>query len=103
MASSEMRGNDAGRAVEADSARYADQASVELSAAQASEPEQPGSRRLAGYRSDQAERSRLIKDAREAEFPIALRGYERSAVDRYVTQVTRLIAELELTSSPSRP
>lgn len=101
MTSSEMRGNDPARAVEADIARYADQASVELSAAQASEgPEQPGSRRLAAYRSNQADRSRMIKDARETEFPIALRGYERTAVDRYVTEVTRLIAELELTSSP---
>jgi hypothetical protein len=101
MASSEMHGNDAGRAVEADIARYKDQASVELSAAQASEaPESPTSRRLAGYRSNQADRSRMIKEARETEFPIALRGYERMAVDHYVTEVTRLIAELELTSSP---
>ena len=101
MASSEMHGNDAGRAVEADIERYKDQAAVELSAAQASEgPESPGSRRLAGYRSNQVDRSRMIKEARETEFPIALRGYERTAVDHYVTEVTRLIAELELTSSP---
>jgi cell division septum initiation protein DivIVA len=101
MAGSEVHGNDAGRAVEADIARYADQASVELSAAQASEGhEQPGPRRLGGYRTGQADRSRLIKEARETEFPIALRGYERTAVDRYVTEVNRLIAELEMTSSP---
>src|SRR5437763_4077916 len=101
MASSEMHGNDASRAVEADIARYADKASVELSAAQASEgSEQTVSRRLGGYRSNQAGRSRMIKEARETEFPIALRGYDRTAVDRYVTEVTRLIAELELTSSP---
>src|SRR5437764_14987684 len=101
MEGSEMRGNDAGRAVEADIARYADQAAVELSAAQASEgPEQPGSRRLGGYRAHQVDRSRLIKEARETEFPMALRGYERTAVDRDVTDVNRLIAELEMTSSP---
>jgi cell division septum initiation protein DivIVA len=101
MAGSDMHGTDTGRAVEADIARYKDQASVELSAAQASEAsDQAGSRRLAGYRSGQADRSRLIKQARETEFPIALRGYERTAVDRYVTQVNRLIAELEMTSSP---
>jgi DivIVA domain-containing protein len=101
MAGSEMRGTDAGRAVEADIERYKDQASVELSAAQAREgTEQPGSRRLAGYRSSQADRTRMIKDARETEFPVALRGYDRAAVDRYVTEVTRLIAELELTASP---
>ena len=101
MASSEMRGNDVGRAVEADIARYTDQASIELSAAQASETaEQAESRRIGGYWSSQTDRSRMIKAARETEFPIGLRGYERSAVDRYVTEVTRLIAELELTSSP---
>jgi cell division septum initiation protein DivIVA len=101
MAGSEKHGDDLGRAVEADIARYSDRASVELSAAGAREgPEQPGSRRLAAYRSGQADRSRLIKEAREPEFPTALRGYERTAVDRYVTQVTRLLAELELTSSP---
>src|ERR687884_1803013 len=101
MAGSEVHGNDAGRAVESDIARYADRASVELSAAQASEAgsEAQPSRRLGGYRS-QADRSRLIKEARETEFPIALRGYERTAVDRYVTEVNRLIAELEMTSSP---
>lgn len=101
MASSEVRGNDVGRAVEADIARYTDQASIELSAAQASEtPEQAESRHIGGYWSSQIDRSRMIKAARETEFPIALRGYDRSAVDRYVTEVTRLIAELELTSSP---
>ncbi|HZO78789.1 MAG TPA: hypothetical protein VFB39_12165, partial [Solirubrobacteraceae bacterium] len=77
------------------------QASIELSAAQASETaEQAESRRIGGYWSSQTDRSRMIKAARETEFPIGLRGYERSAVDRYVTEVTRLIAELELTSSP---
>lgn len=101
MAGSEVHGNDAGRAVESDIARYADRASVQLSAAQASEAGSEGqmSRRLGGYRSH-ADRSRLIKEARETEFPIALRGYERAAVDRYVTEVNRLIAELEMTSSP---
>lgn len=103
MAGSEMQGNDGGRAVEDEVARYADQASVELSAAQAGEggSERPWVRRLGGYRtSNQADRARLIKQAREMEFPIALRGYDRTAVDRYVTEVNRLIAELEMTSSP---
>jgi cell division septum initiation protein DivIVA len=101
MAGSEKHGDESGRAAEADIARYKDRASVELSAAGAREgPEQPGSRRLTAYRSGQADRSRLIKEARDPEFRVALRGYERTAVDRYVTQVTRLLAELELTSSP---
>lgn len=34
------------------------------------------------------------------EFPIALRGYEREAVDEYVRLVTRLVAELHATRSP---
>lgn len=101
MASSDTRRNDAARAVEADIARYADQASVELSAAQANEgPKRPGSRRRGGYPVNQADRSRLIKQARQTVFPTALRGYERTAVDRYVTEVNRLIAELEMTASP---
>ena len=37
---------------------------------------------------------------REVDFPIALRGYDRAAVDRYVQQVNRLIAEVELSASP---
>jgi cell division septum initiation protein DivIVA len=47
-----------------------------------------------------AERDRIVKQAREASFPIGLRGYDRTAVDRYVERVTRLITELEMSSSP---
>ncbi len=36
----------------------------------------------------------------EAEFPSALRGYDRHAVDDYVDQMTRLVAELHATRSP---
>ena len=35
-----------------------------------------------------------------AEFPSALRGYERLAVDEYVQQTRRLVAELQATRSP---
>jgi DivIVA domain-containing protein len=102
MADSEMRGNDPGRAVEADIARYKDQASVELSAAQASETRtaQSAPRRLGGHRINHADRARLISQARDIRFPTAMRGYERTAVDRYVKDVNRLIAELEMTASP---
>jgi uncharacterized protein YoxC len=101
MAGSEMRGSDSGRSVEADIARYADQASVELSAAQASETEGEPKRARRSYGTvSAADRSRLIKEARETDFPIALRGYERNAVDRYVVEVSRLITELEMTASP---
>jgi cell division septum initiation protein DivIVA len=46
------------------------------------------------------ERERLIKQTRGTEFPVALRGYDRAAVDRYVEHVNRLLAELEISSSP---
>jgi cell division septum initiation protein DivIVA len=36
----------------------------------------------------------------EADFPHALRGYDRLAVDEYVQQTRRLIAELQATRSP---
>ena len=34
------------------------------------------------------------------DFPLALRGYDRAAVDRYVEEVNQAIAELEISSSP---
>jgi DivIVA domain-containing protein len=51
-------------------------------------------------RIDAAETGRLLDDARRIEFPTALRGYERDAVDRYVQRVNQLIAELEISASP---
>jgi DivIVA domain-containing protein len=36
----------------------------------------------------------------EAEFPTAMRGYDRHAVDDYVEQIARLVAELHATRSP---
>jgi cell division septum initiation protein DivIVA len=57
-------------------------------------------RRLPSSRVSSAERERLLDDARDVDFPIALRGYERAAVDRHVEQLNRLIAELEMSSSP---
>ncbi len=36
----------------------------------------------------------------EAEFPTAMRGYDRHAVDDYVAQVSELVAELHATRSP---
>jgi uncharacterized protein with HEPN domain len=35
-----------------------------------------------------------------ADFPVALRGYDRVAVDAYVKQTSRLVAELQATRSP---
>jgi DivIVA domain-containing protein len=39
-------------------------------------------------------------ELRDVSFPAAVRGYDRRAVDRYVQRVNRLIAELEVSSSP---
>src|SRR5689334_5748856 len=62
--------------------------------------EQHGTRRLPSSIVSAPERERLIKQARDTEFPIGLRGYDRAAVDRYVEHVNRLLAELEISSSP---
>ena len=35
-----------------------------------------------------------------ADFPVALRGYDRVAVDAYVKQTSQLVAELQATRSP---
>jgi cell division septum initiation protein DivIVA len=66
-------------------------------------PPRESERRLRRVRSSPLsgpERDRMIADMRRIEFPIGLRGYERTAVDRYVEQVNRLLAELEISSSP---
>ena len=63
------------------------------------EPDRPASR-FQSNRLSPAEREKSIKDAREVRFPVALRGYERTTVDHYVREVNRVIAELEISSSP---
>ena len=60
----------------------------------------PPTRRFQRSRMSPGEQRRLQEDVREVDFPIALRGYDRDAVDRYVKEANRLIAELELSSSP---
>jgi DivIVA domain-containing protein len=40
------------------------------------------------------------KEIRNVSFPGSVRGYDRSAVDAYVTRVNRVIAELQVSSSP---
>lgn len=47
-----------------------------------------------------SEHRRVPAAIRNVAFPIARRGYERRAVDAYVTRINRLIAELEATRSP---
>jgi DivIVA domain-containing protein len=41
-----------------------------------------------------------IASVRDVSFPIALRGYDRDAVDDYVQEVNRIIAELQVSRSP---
>jgi DivIVA domain-containing protein len=41
-----------------------------------------------------------IAEVRDVDFPIAMRGYERAAVDAYVSRVNRLLAELQITAAP---
>jgi DivIVA domain-containing protein len=43
---------------------------------------------------------RVPAELRGVVFPIAVRGYDRGAVDAYVTRINRLLAELEATRSP---
>jgi DivIVA domain-containing protein len=43
---------------------------------------------------------RVPAEIRDVSFSVSVRGYERAAVDAYVTRVQRLIAELDVTSSP---
>jgi DivIVA domain-containing protein len=42
----------------------------------------------------------MREDIRNVSFPGSVRGYDRSAVDAYVKRVNRVIAELEMRSSP---
>ena len=41
-----------------------------------------------------------MDELRDVEFPLAMRGYDRAAVDAYVERVHRVIAELEISRSP---
>jgi DivIVA domain-containing protein len=47
-----------------------------------------------------SQRRRVPAEIRSIVFPVAVRGYDRLAVDAYVTRVNRVIAELEATQSP---
>src|SRR3954447_8009975 len=46
------------------------------------------------------EQEAMIDELREVTFPLAVRGYDPSAVDRYVETVTRVIAQRESSRSP---
>jgi DivIVA domain-containing protein len=99
MANSEMRGNQSENA--ADTVVPSDREGRAMEEVGLAEKEGRSTGRFPRSRVISAtERDRMLEDARKVEFPIGLRGYERAAVDRYVERVNRLLAELEMSSSP---
>ena len=55
-------------------------------------PKPPARRRRSRQRS-------AVERVRSTDFPAALRGYDRDAVDKYVAEVAQLVAELEATQT----
>ena len=51
-------------------------------------------------RGNSPERTRMVEDLLQVQFPQAVRGYDREAVDGYVDRVRAVISELEASSSP---
>jgi DivIVA domain-containing protein len=58
------------------------------------EAQQPPARRRSSKRQRNA-----VERIRKTEFPVAMRGYDRAAVDKYVAEVARVVAELEATQT----
>lgn len=54
----------------------------------------------AGSFSERELRVHVPADVRDVSFPLAVRGYDRAAVEAYVERVNHLIAELEISRSP---
>src|SRR5947199_339675 len=78
MARPEMPGSGSEQAIQAEIARHKDVTEAELAAAQASDSDAPSRRYL---RTSAADRERRVQQLRETNFPVALRGYERDAVE----------------------
>jgi DivIVA domain-containing protein len=55
-------------------------------------PKKPARRRRSRHRG-------AVERVREAHFPVVMRGYDREAVERYVAEVSQLVAELEATQT----
>src|SRR5215211_3831533 len=55
-------------------------------------PKRPARRRRSRHGS-------AVDRVRKTDFPVALRGYDRQAVDKYVADVAQLVAELEATQT----
>src|SRR5262249_25892702 len=99
MASSRVRGGNSTKAADKGVEPDAEKQAAEQEAAKATEADR-APHRLPASRVSVSARDRMVAEAHKVRFPVALRGYERAAVDRYVEQVNRLIAELEISSSP---
>jgi len=100
MARADDGGNQAGREKDVEVTPEVESQAAELVGARAKEEERAGRRFGSSRVLTAADRDRILKDARTVEFPVALRGYDRTAVDRYVERMSRLITELEMSSSP---
>jgi DivIVA domain-containing protein len=92
--------NEAGNGPEAGISPEVESQAAELVSARRREEDRPGRRFGASRVLSPADRDRILKDARAVEFSVALRGYDRDQVDRYVEKMSRLITELEMSSSP---
>ena len=100
MAREDMGGNGTRREQDAEISPEVASQAAELVGERAQEDERAGRRFGSSRVLTAADRDRILKDARTVEFPVALRGYDRAAVDRYVERMSRLITELEMSSSP---
>ncbi|MGN6868916.1 MAG: DivIVA domain-containing protein [Solirubrobacteraceae bacterium] len=92
--------NETGSGGEAGISPEVESQAAELVGARSKEDERPGRRFGASRVLSAADRDRILQDARSVEFSVALRGYDRDQVDRYVEKMSRLITELEMSSSP---
>jgi DivIVA domain-containing protein len=92
--------NETGNRVDAGIQRDLESQAAELVGARGRDEERPGRRFGASRVLSAADRDRILQDARSVEFSAALRGYDREQVDRYVEKMSRLITELEMSSSP---
>lgn len=99
MAHSEMRGKDSG-AADPSVLLDAEEAAAALVDAHTGDGDRPARRFSTSRVLSGPDRDKILKQVRDIDFPIGLRGYDRAAVDRYVERVSRLITELEMSSSP---
>src|SRR5437588_10025704 len=65
-------------------------------------PDEPGTPRVRGLSATLPREvpDEELRGVRDVSFPIVMRGYDRAAVDAYVTRVNQIIAELQVSRSP---